>query len=123
MAYEELNSLTEQVIGAAIEVHKALEPGFTERIYARALQHELRGRKVPFVTEQGIQIKYKNESLGLHRLDLIIGDKVVVELKAVYAVNRFHIAQILSYLKASGKKLGLIVNFAKSRLEVKRVAL
>ena len=123
MAYEELNSLTEQVIGAAIEVHKALGPGFTERIYARALQHKLRGRKVPFVTEQGIRIKYKNESLGLHRLDLIVGDKVVVELKAVYEVNRFHIAQILSYLKASGKKLGLIVNFAKSRLEVKRVAL
>ena len=123
MAYEELSALTSQVIGAAIEVHKTLGPGFTEHIYARALQHELRKRKVPFVTEQGIRIKYKDEPLGLHRLDLVVGDKVVVELKAVYAVNRFHIAQVLSYLKASGKRLGLIVNFAKSRVEVRRVAL
>ncbi|MDP3703202.1 MAG: GxxExxY protein [Candidatus Omnitrophota bacterium] len=123
MAYEELSELTSQVIGAAIDVHKALGPGFTEHIYARALRYELSKRKVPFVTEQGIRIKYKGESLGLHRLDLVVGGEVVVELKAVYEVNRFHIAQVLSYLKASGKRLGLVVNFAKSRVEVKRVAL
>ena len=118
-----MNELTEKIIGAAIEVHKVLGPGFAERIYARALQHELRERKVPFMIEQGMRIKYKSQSLGLHRLDLVVGDAVVVELKAVYEVNRFHVAQRLSYLKASGKKLGLLLNFAKSRLEVKRVAL
>ena len=123
MAHEELNVLTEQVIGAGIEVHKALGPGFTERIYAKALQHELKARKVPFETEQTIRVKYKEHALGQHRLDLMVADALVVELKAVYEVNNFHIAQMLSYLKASGKKLGLILNFSRSRLEVKRVAL
>ncbi len=123
MAHEELNVLTEQVIGAGIEVHKALGPGFTERIYAKALQYELKTRKVPFTTEQTIRVKYKEHALGQHRLDLMVADALVVELKAVYEVNNFHIAQMLSYLKASGKKLGLILNFSRSRLEVKRVAL
>jgi len=123
MAHEELNVLTEQVIGAGIEVHKALGPGFTERIYAKALQHELKARKVSFATEQTIRVKYKEHALGQHRLDLMVADTLVVELKAVYEVNNFHIAQMLSYLKASGKKLGLILNFSRSRLEVKRVAL
>ncbi len=122
MAYEELNGITERVIGAAIDVHKALGPGFTERIYAKALQRELTDRKVPFATEQSIRVKYKGELLGLHRLDLCVSDVLVVELKAVYEVNNFHVAQMLSYLKASGKSLGLILNFARGRLEIKRVA-
>jgi len=123
MAYEELSALTEQVIGAAISVHKALGPGFTERIYAKAMQQELKERNVPFATERSIRIGYKGHLLGMHRLDLVVGDVLVVELKAVYEINRFHIAQILSYLKATGMRLGLIVNFARSRTEIKRVAL
>ena len=123
MAHEELNPLTEQVIGAAIDVHKALGPGFTERGYAKALNLELQARKISFVTERSIRVKYKEQLLGTHRLDLVIDDAVVVELKAVYEVNNFHVAQMLSYLKASGKKLGVILNFSRSRLEIKRVAL
>ena len=123
MAHEELNTLTEQVIGAAIAVHKELGPGFTERIYARALQLELQARQVPFTTEHAIRLMYKDQFLGWHRLDLSVGDKLVVELKAVYEVNRFHVAQTLSYLKASGKRLGLILNFSRSRLEIRRIAL
>ena len=123
MAHDELNTLTEQVIGAAIDVHKVLGPGFTERIYAKALQMELRTRKVPFTIERTIRVEYKNQLLGHHRLDLVVGDALVVELKAVYEVNNFHIAQMLSYLKASRIKLGLILNFGRSRLAVKRVAL
>jgi GxxExxY protein len=121
MAHEELNELTEKVIGAAIAVHKALGPGFTERIYAKALHAELEARKVPFATEHTIRIKYKDRLLGSHRLDLVVADAVVVELKAVYEVNHFHVAQMLSYLKASGNRLGLILNFSRNRLEVKRV--
>ena len=123
MAHEELNALTEQVIGAGIEVHKALGPGLSERIYAKALQRELQARQIPFVTEQTIQITYKDFTLGSHRLDLLVADRLVVELKAVYEINNFHIAQMLSYLKASGKRLGLILNFSRSRLDIKRVAL
>ncbi len=123
MAHEELSGLTESVIGAAIEVHKALGPGFLERFYSKALQHELRGREVPLETEQPIRVKYKNQLLGLHRLDLVVAGKLVVELKAVYEINNFHIAQMLSYLKTSGIRLGLILDFSRSRLEIKRVAL
>lgn len=123
MAYEELNPLTEQVIGAAIDIHKALGPGFTERLYAKALHYELQGRHVPFITEQSFRIKYKDKLLGVHRLDLLVGNELVVELKAVYQINDFHVAQILSYLKASGKRLGLILNFARFRVQIRRVAL
>lgn len=123
MAHEALNTLTEQVIGAGIEIHKTLGPGFTERIYAKALHAELKIRGIAFVTEQTIRVKYKDQLLGLHRLDLVVEDALIVELKAVYEVNNFHVAQMLSYLKASGKRLGLILNFSRSRLEIKRVAL
>ncbi len=123
MAHEALNALTEQIIGAAIEIHKALGPGFTERIYAKAFHTELKVRGLTFVTEQTVRVKYKEQLLGLHRLDLVVEDTLIVELKAVYEINNFHIAQILSYLKVSGKRLGLILNFSRSRLEIKRVAL
>ena len=123
MAHEELKELTEQVIGSAITVHKAIGPGFTERMYAKALQLELQERNVPFVVEQPIRVKYKDQLLGTHRLDLVVNESVVVELKAVYEINNFHIAQMLSYLKASGRRLGLILNFARGTLEIKRVAL
>ena len=122
MAHEELNNLTEQIIGAALDVHRALGPGLTERIYAKALHAELKARQVPFAIEQTIRITYKEQMLGAHRLDLVVGEAVVVELKAVYTINNFHVAQMLSYLKVSGKKLGLILNFSRSRLEIKRVA-
>lgn len=123
MAHEELKELTQEVIGSAIEVHKAIGPGFAERIYAKAMQKELRERKVPFEAEQSVRVKFKGELLGIHRLDLIVNETVVVELKAVYQINNFHIAQMLSYLKASGKRLGLLLNFARGTLEIKRVAL
>lgn len=123
MAYEELKELTRQVIGGAIDVHKAIGPGFTERMYAKALRLNLQERNVQFVIEQPIEVKYKGQLLGTHRLDLVVNGAVVVELKSVYQINNFHIAQLISYLKASGKQLGLILNFGRGKLEIKRVAL
>ena len=123
IAHEELNELTREVIGSAIEVHKALGPGFIERVYTKALQMELRERQVPFSTEVTIRLKYRGQQLGIHRLDFVVSEKLIVELKVVYEINRFHIAQILSYLKASGLSLGLVLNFARGTLEIKRVAL
>lgn len=122
VAHEELNGVTGQVIGSAIEVHKAIGPGFTERIYAKALQHELRERDVDFAVEEPVRVKYKGQLLGMHRIDLVVGE-LVVELKAVYEINNFHVAQMLSYLKATGKRLGLILNFSRTKLEIKRVVL
>ncbi|MFH1023036.1 MAG: GxxExxY protein [Planctomycetota bacterium] len=117
------SALTSDVIGAAIDVHKALGPGFSEKLYARALQTELRARRVSFTTEQTIRVNYRDRFLGSHRLDLVVNDLLVVELKTVFEINRFHMAQILSYLKASGKRVGLILNFARGCLEIKRVVL
>ena len=113
--------LTQEVIGCSIEVHRAIGPGFPERIYARALQCELSERNIPFTTEHPVRVTYKNQLLGSHRLDLVVADIVVVELKAVYLINNFHVAQMLSYLKASGKHVGLILNFSRSTLEIRRV--
>ncbi len=114
-------ALTRELIGSAITVHKALGPGFTERIYARALQLELRKHGIPFEVEQSIRVKYDGELLGTHRLDLVVKEAIVLEFKAVYEINNFHIAQMLSYLKASEKPLGLIFNFSRGTLEIKRV--
>ncbi|MDP3723428.1 MAG: GxxExxY protein [Candidatus Omnitrophota bacterium] len=121
LVYEQLTEVTREIIGGAINVHKALGPGFTERIYAKALQLELKRRGLPFSIEQSIRVEYRNQLLGLHRLDLVVNDEIVVELKAVYEINNFHVAQVLSYLKASGKSVGLLLNFARGKLEIKRV--
>lgn len=123
MAYEELKELTAQIIGAAIAVHKEIGPGFSEPIYARAMQQELQARRIPFQTEESLRVKYRGQLVGAHRLDLVVRESVVVELKAMYRINNFHIAQVLSYLKASGKRLGLVLNFGRGKLEIKRVAL
>lgn len=123
MAHAELTELTEQIIGSAIRVHRTIDPGFAERLYSKALQLELQEQNVPFAVEQPVKVTYKDRLLGTHRLDLVVREVVVVELKAVYQINRFHVAQLLSYLKASEKKLGLILNFARGRLEIKRVVL
>lgn len=122
ISYEELSELTGLIIGAAIEVHKALGPGFSEEIYAKALRHELQDRGIPFAVEAPFQVRYRGQTIGSRRIDLLVGDEVIVELKVVDE-NSAHVAQTLSYLKVSGKKLGLILNFGKSRLGIKRVVL
>jgi len=121
MALGEFAELTQRIIGSAIEVHKSLGPGFAERIYARALQEDFKEQRLPFVQEHAVRVLYKGRLVGTHRLDLIVRDAVVVELKAVFEINRFHVAQMLSYLKASGKRVGLILNFSRGTLQIKRV--
>lgn len=121
MKTEQINELSNRVIGYAIKVHKSLGPGFIEKIYTRALVYELKKNKIKFVTEKPIKINYEGFPLGEHRLDFLIEDTIILEVKAVYEINNFHMAQILSYLKATDKKLGLILNFSRSKLEIKRV--
>jgi GxxExxY protein len=106
-----LNELTYQVIGAAMEVHKTIGPGFSESVYEEALVIELQERDIPFLRQVKIEIGYKGRKVGEGRIDLIIGGELVLELKAVEKLLPLHSAQLLSYLKATGKKLGLLINF------------
>ena len=104
--------LTEQIIGAAIEVHKHWGPGLYEEIYERSMYHELGLRKIPFERQISIPLIYKNERVGDDlRLDLIVDHKVVVELKAVSEILPVHEAQLLTYMKLMKCRVGLLINF------------
>lgn len=121
-----LRELTNSIIGALIAVHKALGPGHSEMIYKNAISIELLARQVPFEREASIGIYYRQELVGETRLDFIIGDrlKVILEAKAIEALGPIHTAQCISYLKASGIRLALLVNFNVRRLTdgLKRIA-
>ena len=107
----DLDRLAHAVIGAAIEVHRQLGPGFLESVYEEALCVELQSRAVSFVRQHPIAVNYKGHSVGEGRLDLLVGNVLVVELKAVEALLPIHTAQVMSYLKTTGFHLGLLINF------------
>jgi GxxExxY protein len=110
MLYEE--ELTNQIIGAAIEVHRELGPGLLESAYEECLSHELSLRTIPFKRQVNLPVKYKSVRLDCgYRVDLLIADKVVAELKAIDTVHDVHKAQLLTYLRISGTKVGLLFNF------------
>ena len=117
----EHKTLTEKIIGCAIEVHKRLGPGFLESIYENALIIELQRQKLHIEQQREVIIKYDSVEVGRHRLDLIVDNTIVVELKAVKNIEDIHFAIVKSYLKALGKEHGLLINFSKPVLEVKRV--
>jgi GxxExxY protein len=108
---DELNLISREVIGAAIEVHRLLGPGFLESVYENALGIEFTRRRVPFERQVPIEIVYKGQSVGQSRLDLVVAGKLIVELKAVSQILPIHVAQVISYLKAFGQPLGLLINF------------
>ena len=108
----DLNALTEQIIGAAIEVHRALGPGLLESAYEECLSHELALRAIPFRRQVPLPLAYKGVKLECgYRVDLLVSDAVVVEIKTVEHLEPVHTAQVLTYLKLGGWSLGLIVNF------------
>lgn len=119
-----MNELTEQVIGAAIEVHRALGPGFLEATYGKALAIELRYRGISYTQEAPVSLSYRGESVGEGRLDFLVEDKLILELKAVDQLHPIHTAQAISYLKATGYKLALLINFNVPVLKdgIKRIA-
>ena len=105
-------ALTEQIIGAAMEVHRQLGPGLMERVYQTCLAYELDVRGIKWEREKPLPIVYKGTQLDCgYRLDFLVEDKVVVELKAVEQLLPIHEAQLLTYLKISGCKVGLLINF------------
>ena len=113
--------LTKQIIAAAIEVHRQLGPGFLESIYERAFSRELHKNQIAHEIQVPVRILYDDEPIGMHRLDLIVDQKVVVDLKAVKQLEDVHLATCLSYLNASGLYVGLIINFADARTRIRRV--
>jgi GxxExxY protein len=117
--------LTEAIIGAAIEVHRLLGPGLLESIYEEALCHELSLRGIPVQRQVEVDVVYKGIAIKGQKLDLLVADEVVVELKAVSKLPDVATAQTLSYLKATGLKRALLLNFGEKRLVdgIKRISL
>jgi len=113
--------LSRSVIGAALEVHRELGPGFLESIYEKALKVELSEHDIGYEAQKEIKIGYLGVEVGLHRLDLLVEGTIILELKAVKELTDIHFAQLRSYLKATGLKVGLLLNFAKPTLEIKRI--
>ena len=114
-------ALTDRIIGAAIRVHKELGPGFLEAMYEEALAIELAAVNVYFERQKLLPVFYREHLIGEHRLDFLVEQKVIIELKAISALENIHFAILRSYLKAANLADALLLNFAKARLTVKRV--
>jgi len=115
--------LSYQIMAAIFEVHKTLGPGFIESVYEKALMMEVTSRGMNVDVQKVFDLTYKGKKIGNHRLDLIVEEKIVVELKTVERFAPHHTAQLLSYLKASGYRLGILVNFSKAKVEYRRVVM
>jgi GxxExxY protein len=119
----ELDRLAHCVIGAALEVHRTLGPGFLEAIYEEALCVELSLRRIPFARQVPVGVDYKGNLVGQARMDLLVDGRLVVELKVIESIAPVHVAQVLTYLKAARLRLGLLINFkvAFLRTGIRRV--
>jgi GxxExxY protein len=122
---DEEDRLAYAVIGALIEVHKALGPGHAEAVYERAVCIELTTRGISFVRQARYCVTYKGQEVGEGRIDILVDDKLLIELKTCEELASIHTAQVISYLKATGKKLAILVNFNVTKLKngIKRIAL
>jgi GxxExxY protein len=119
----EFEALSCRILAAAIDVHKALGPGFVEPVYQRAMEVALLHREIAFEKQKEFHILFEDEDIGLHRLDLIVEGHIILELKAVQALAPIHFAQLKSYLKVTGLHVGLLLNFNAPILIIKRVVL
>ncbi len=117
----DLNALSERIIGCAYAVSNGLGCGFLEKVYENALAHELRKAGLRVRQQWPIEVVYDGEAVGEYQADLVVEDEVLLELKAVKAIDDVHLAQCLNYLKATGLRLCLLLNFAKPKVEVRRV--
>ena len=109
------------VIGCALEVHRALGPGFLESVYHNAMTVSLTGKGIPFESERRATIWFQGVEVGHHCFDLVVYDRIVVELKAVEDLAAIHFSKLRSYLRASGLRIGLLINFNSSKLTIRRV--
>jgi len=114
--------LSHRIMGCAFEVHKILGPGFAEGIYEEALAYELSLQNIPFRRQETINVTYKNQIIGSHRLDIIVDDKIILELKSVSELNDLFKQQLLSYLRTSEIRLGILINFGAPSVQYIRIA-
>ena len=119
----DLNDITYKINGAVFEVNRVLGPGFLEKVYENALLIELKNRGLKAERQVPIKVLYKENIVGEYIADILVEDKVIVELKTVEKFDRLHEAQLLNYLKATGINVGLLVNFKHSKAEIKRMVL
>jgi GxxExxY protein len=117
-----LQPITEQLIGAAFEVHNVLGYGFLERVYQRAMQVELQKRGIKAELEPLIKVQFKGVIVGDYAADLLVADKIIVELKTDASYQAVHEAQLLNELRGTGIKLGYLINFGREKVEYKRMA-
>ena len=115
------SDLTKNVIGAAMEVHKILGAGFLENVYEEALAIEFDLRKIPYERQRIFNVLYKGRRAKQFICDFVVYDKVIVELKAIKEISNIEKSQIINYLKVTGMKLGLLLNFGSNSLEIKRL--
>jgi GxxExxY protein len=115
------DSLTERVIGAAFEVSNVLGPGFLEKVYERALLKELALRGIDAKGQAGLQVLYKGQTVGEYIADVLVEGELVVELKCADSISNEHVAQCINYLKASTKRVALLLNFQRPKLQIRRI--
>lgn len=116
-----LRPITEQLIGAAFEVHNVLGYGFLERVYQRAMQVELQSRGIKVELEPRIKVQFKGVVIGDYAADLFVADQIIVELKTDPAYQPMHEAQLLNELRGTGTRLGFLINFGREKVEYKRM--
>ena len=119
----DINELTYAIRGAIFEVNNILGPGFLEKIYENALLIELRIRGLKTESQVPLKVLYKENVVGEYFADILVENRVIIELKTVECIERIHEAQVLNYLKATGLKIGLLVNFKQRKAEIKRMVL
>ena len=115
------SDLTGVVLKAAFEVHNTLGCGFLEKVYENSLCVELKKKGILFNQQKSINVYYNDEIVGEYFADILVENTVIVELKTISKIEKIHEAQLLNYLKATNKKIGLLLNFAKPKLEIKRM--
>ncbi len=121
MTSMDINDITYQINGAVFEVNRILGHGFLERIYKKALLIELRKRGLKAESEVPIQVQYKGELVGDYFADIVVEDRIILELKSIEKLQPVHEAQLLNYLKATGIQVGLLINFTHPKAEIKRM--
>ena len=117
-----MNNLTEQIIGCAYTVGNKLGYGFLEKVYEKALAIELEKIGLQATLQKPLQVEYEGVIIGEYFADIVVEEKIIIELKAAKNIDNTHLAQCLNYLKVTGLKIGLLINFSNSGVQVKRVA-
>ncbi|HYG89850.1 MAG TPA: GxxExxY protein [Azospirillum sp.] len=115
------DAITQQIIGAALEISNALGHGFLEAVYRKALMHELQLRGLTVNEEVAFKVHYKGAPVGRYVADLVVADRIIVEIKAVDCILPVHVSQTPNYLNASGLQIGLLLNFGTSKVGIRRI--